>query len=75
MDFFEIAQDITDPNILARLSQQEQPKKLPHECEQCGQTYIPRMTMGHYICDECRDENESGRVEDSYERSHGMGPL
>ena len=47
----------------------------PQECEQCGNTYIPRMTDGHYICPECRDDNESGRIEDSYERSHRMGPI
>ena len=72
-DYFELAQDICDPAILKRLS--ELPKKLPHECEECGTEYIPRMTMGHYICDECRDDNESGRIEDSYERSHRMGPI
>ena len=33
------------------------------ECEQCGNTYIPRMTDGHYVCQECRDENASAQDE------------
>ena len=47
----------------------------PQECEQCGNTYIPRMTMGHYICDECREENSSAAVEVAYEHTHARGPI
>ena len=74
-DFFDIANDITDPNILARLSQQEQPKKLPHECEQCGTIYTPRMTMGHYICPECCEENASARIDGTYEHNNNRKPI
>ena len=35
----------------------------PQECEQCGNIYIPRMTDGHYVCQECRDENASAQDE------------
>jgi len=45
------------------------------ECEQCGNTYIPRMTDGHYVCQECRDENASAEVEAGYERTHARGPI
>ena len=33
------------------------------ECEQCGNIYIPRMTDGHYVCQECRFENASAQDE------------
>jgi len=49
--------------------------KLPHECEQCGQHYIPLYTDSVYICSECRDENASARDEDDYESSHSRGPI
>jgi hypothetical protein len=47
----------------------------PRECERCGQDYYPSFIDGHYICDECRDEDASARKEERYERSHRMGPL
>lgn len=60
---------------LPKITATVQLPKLLHECEQCGNSYMPRMLMGNYICDECREENASGRIEDSYERSHRMGPI
>ena len=47
----------------------------PQECEQCGNIYIPRMTDGHYVCQECRFENASAEVEAGYERTHARGPI
>ena len=49
--------------------------KPPRECEECGTIYIPRMTDGHYVCQECRFEKASAAIESGYERAHGRGPI